>query len=84
MSALWLIFSFEGSNKTIIFDSSITIDSMLKLFLNETHSNPKEKLNFIYKAMVLNNTKNLNKKLSEVFKSNNQTIKVTSPGLIGG
>ena len=43
MSALWLIFSFEGSNKTIIFDSSITIDSMLKLFLNETHSNPKEK-----------------------------------------
>ena len=66
--------------KTMLFDQSITVDSMLKTFLNETNSPlflDTEKILFMFKGRVLNMPKFLNKNLSEVFKSDKAIIKVT-------
>ena len=88
MTTLLAKFSYNSDRKNIIFDRSITIDSMLKSFLNEIHLKPccdREYITFMYNAMVLNHPNNLNKTLSEVFKNCNYvSIKVIEPNNVRG
>ena len=70
------------------FDQSITVETMLKNFLNETNSRltlEPDEITFAFQAKILNTPNFLNKSLSEVFRSKNRNdIKIMDcAGVIG-
>ena len=61
----------NSDEKTFEFDESITVESMLKSFLEKTNSKinlDPQYVTFMYNCIILNNYNNLHKKISEVFK----------------
>ena len=88
MPSVLVNFSGEFGKKQFEFDQSITVETMLKTFLNETNSRltlePGE-ITFAFKMKILNNPNFLNKSLSEVFRSGNRNdIKIMDcAGVIG-
>ena len=75
MPSISVNFIGNFGKKKCEFDQSITVDAMLKTFLNGTNSrltlDPGE-ISFVFQAKILNIPIFLNKSLSEVFRSGNR------------
>ena len=69
---IYIKFILDNSDEKIFeFDESITVESMLKSFLEKTNSKinlDPQYVTFMYNCIILNNYNNLHKKISEVFK----------------
>ncbi len=85
------LFNYGEENKLIMYNRDSQIEALLNDFLRQTNSIMNldfKKITFMHHNIILNKPDNLNKKISEVIRTNttkNLNIKVIDTnGIIGG